>query len=195
MAEAKKLGEVYKFNKHKKNYGKATIVCDNGECILDSDIGIMGIELNFKGKAEITPTLPDDWILQGNNNKIIIFTLQNSPIQKTSLFTYTGSVEIRSVIISDKNANKLHCTITKYKPKWNQEQLGIDIDAQNWDDKKDSIKVGKVKKTTYNLPDYDLPKVDKKEIKKLKKQKRTQTSQRTYIRTTTSSGSSGSGGY
>jgi hypothetical protein len=49
-------------------------------------------------------------------------------------------------------------------------------------------KVGKVKKTTYNLPDYDLPKVDKQ----IKTKKR---SQRTYRRTTSSSGSSGSGGY
>ena len=193
MAEAKKLGEVYNFNKHKKNYGNATIVCDNGECILDSDTDIMGIELNFKGKAEITPTLPDGWILQGNNHKIIIFTLQNSPIQKTSLFTYTGSVEIRSVIISDKNANKLRCTITKYKPKWYHEKSNIDVDTENWDDKKSSIKVGEVKKTAYNLPDYNLPKVDKKQIKK--QQQRTQRSQRTYSTTTTSSGSGGSVGY
>ena len=54
---------------------KAFIMADNGICSLEADVGVMGIQLHFIGEAEITPELPEGWILQGNNNTILIFTL------------------------------------------------------------------------------------------------------------------------
>tara|TARA_R110002167_G_scaffold840_2_gene3610 strand:+ start:8565 stop:9125 length:561 start_codon:yes stop_codon:yes gene_type:complete len=186
MAEAKKLNEVYNFNK--KPVGEATVFCGDGICSLDTDQEIMGIELIFKGNAEITPELPKGWIMQSNANKMIMFTLQNVPIQKTQLFSYIGSVEITHIIIANKDAKKVVCNLTKIKPIWFAQSSALDIETNTWDDMKDKRKKGIVKTTSYNLPDYGLPKVDKT---KIKTKRRTSTS--SY---TTGGGSSGgSGGY
>ena len=77
-----KLSEINEKNKVKISEGNANIICNDGSCSIDSNIGIMGIEINYTGKAEITPQLPEGWFLQGSNSKIIIFTLQQIPIEK-----------------------------------------------------------------------------------------------------------------
>ena len=166
---------------------KAIIIADNGICSLEADVGVMGIQLKFKGTAQITPELPEEWILQGNNNTIIIFTLGANPIQNQTLFSYVGFVEIVGAIISNDKGERLSERITRNYSNWGSQSFDFSVDTSSWEDYKDTKRVGKVKKTTYNLPDYDLPKVDKQ----IKTKKR---SQRTYRRTT-SSGSSGSGGY
>ena len=148
---------------------KAIITIDNGICSLEADVGVMGIQLKFKGKAEITPELPEGWILQGNNNTIIIFTLQNNPIQNQTLFSYVGSVEIIGAIISNDKGERLSERITRNYSNWGSQSFDFSVDTSSWEDYKDTKRVGKVKKTTYNLPDYDLPKVDKKtKIKRTK---------------------------
>ena len=53
--------------------GEAKIYVENGACYIDTNENVMGIELGFNGKAQITPELPSNWILQGNNKKIIMF--------------------------------------------------------------------------------------------------------------------------
>ena len=171
---------------------KAIIMADNGICSLEADVGVMGIQLKFKGTAQITPELPEGWILQGNNNTIIIFTLQNNPIQNQTLFSYVGSMEIVGAIVSNDKGERLSERIKRNYANWGSQSFDFSVDTSSWEDYKDTKRVGKVKKTTYNLPDYDLPKVDK-QIKK--QQQRTERSQRTYSRTTSSSGSSSSGGY
>ena len=171
---------------------KAIIMADNGICSLEADVGVMGIQLKFKGIAQITPELPEGWILQGNNNTIVIFTLQANTIKNQTLFTYKGSIKIVKAIVSNNKGEQLSEQIKEVNSNWGSQSFDFSIDASSWEDHKDTKKVGKVKKTTYNLPDYDLPKVDK-QIKK--QQQRTERSQRTYSRTTSSSGSSGSGGY
>jgi hypothetical protein len=141
---------------------KAIITIDNGICSLEADVGVMGIELKFEGKAEITPQLPEGWILQGNNNTIIIFTLQTNPIQNQTLFSYVGSVEIIGAIISNDKGERLSERIKRNYSNWGSQEFDFSVDTSSWEDYKDTKRVGKVKKTTYNLPDYDLPKVEKK---------------------------------
>ena len=152
---------------------KAIIIADNGICSLEADVGVMGIQLKFKGNAEITPELPEGWILQGNNNTIIIFTLQNNPIQNQTLFSYVGSVEIVGAIISNDKGERLSERIKRNYANWGSQSFNLDKGTSSWEDYKDTKRVGKVKKTIYNLPDYDLPKVEKKT-----KIKRTQASSR-----------------
>ena len=154
MKALNKKDRIRKYNARLEE--KAIITIDNGICSLEADVGVMGIQLKFKGTAQITPELPEGWILQGNNNTIIIFTLGANPIQNQTLFSYVGSVEIIGAIISNDKGERLS-----------------DKGTSSWEDYKDTKKVGKVKKTIYNLPDYDLPKVEKKT-----KIKRTQASSR-----------------
>ena len=145
---------------------KAIIIADNGICSLEADVGVMGIQLEFKGKAEITPELPEGWILQGNNNTIIIFTLQTNPIQNQTLFSYVGSMEIVGAIVSNDKGERLSERIKRNYVNWGSQLFDFSVDTSSWEDYKDTKRVGKVKKTTYNLPDYNLPKVEKKKIKR-----------------------------
>ena len=164
-----KLSEINEKNKVKISEGNANIICNDGSCSIDSNIGIMGIEINYTGKAEITPELPEGWFLQGSNSKIIIFTLQQIPIEKTELFTYEGLVEIKSVIVADIEAKKVPTNIIKVKPKWENQDWSMNVEGVTWENFKDKSKKGIINKTIYNLPDYDLPKVDK--ITKEKREK------------------------
>ena len=144
--------------------------------------------------AEITPELPDGWILQGSINKIIIFTLGDTSLQKTKLFKYIGKIQILSVVLANENAEQVICKVRRYIPSWAKEDTNIDVDTQNWDNKKDLQRKGKVSKTKYNLPDYNLPKVDKKQLKEIRR--RTTTATPTYTTGGGSTGGSGgSGGY
>ena len=164
-----KLSEINEKNKVKISEGNANIICNDGSCSIDSNIGIMGIEINYTGKAEITPQLPEGWFLQGSNSKMLIFTLQQIPIEKTELFTYEGLVEIKSVIVADIEAKKVPTNIIKVKPKWENQDWSMNVEGVTWENFKDKSKKGIINKTKYNLPDYDLPKVEK--ITKEKREK------------------------
>ena len=194
MAKALRTSKFFNLKNLKPSDGFATIVCNDGDCSIDSNVEILGIEINFSGKAEITPTLPDNWIMQGNENKIIIFTIQGIPITKQSLFTYIGEVNINNVILSNKEAKKVSYTITDEKSNWIKEKTTFVKSKSTWESIKDTKKKGVAKKTKFNLPDYNLPKVDKKQLKQIRR--RATTTAPTY--TTgggSTSGSGGSGGY
>ena len=149
-----------------KRQEKAIIMADNGICSLEADVGVMGIQLHFIGEADITPELPEGWILQGNNNIIIMVTLTGNPIQNQTLFTYKGYIKIVKAIISNDKGEQLSERIKEVNSNWGSQSFDFSIDATSWEDYKDTKRVGKVNRTTYNLPDYDLPKVEKKKIKR-----------------------------
>tara|TARA_R100001594_G_scaffold114015_2_gene148871 strand:+ start:1615 stop:2148 length:534 start_codon:yes stop_codon:yes gene_type:complete len=166
MAIAKKISEVYNFTS-KVADGTATIICDKGECSISSDTDILGIEIYFSGKADITPELPEGWYLRGNKSKIIIFSMQNVPIKNSLLFKYNGIVNIKRVIVANSEAKQFRCRIRKDKSQWVRQDWSMSAEAGTWDDFKDITPNGKVKKTSYVIND-DLPEVEP--IKKTKKQ-------------------------
>ena len=73
-----KLSEINTLNKDIPDKGYATIICNNGLCSLDSNVDIAGIQIDFNGKVEITPTLPEAWIMQGNKSKFWLSMSANS---------------------------------------------------------------------------------------------------------------------
>ena len=152
---------------------KAIILVDNGVCSLQADVDVMGIQFELNGTAEITPQLPEGWILQGNAKRMIMITLQGNPIQNQALFNYKGNIEIIESIISNNKGERLSEVIKKNNVNWGEQEFDFSIDASNWENYKDTKRVGKVNRTAYNLPDYNLPKVEKKT-----KIKRTQASSR-----------------
>ena len=167
MKALNKKDRIRKYNPRLEE--KAIITIDNGICSLEADVGVMGIQLKFKGTAQITPELPKGWILQGNNNTIIIFTLGANPIQNQTLFSYVGSMEIVGAIVSNDKGERLSERIKRNYANWGSQSFDFSVDTSSWEDYKDTKRVGKVKKTTYNLPDYNLPKVEKKtKIKRTK---------------------------
>ena len=177
-------------NKHKLYDGYSKIICNGGECSIQSNVDILGIEIDFIGTADITPTLPDGWIMQGNKNKMLLIALQGLPVKNQKLFTYEGTFTIKKVIVANNEAKRIICNIEKVNQTWTEQNWYMDIEADNWDNFKSKVKKGKATTTKYNLPDYGLPKV--KPIKKTKIKTRRRTTTSTY----TGGGSSGgSGGY
>jgi hypothetical protein len=166
---------------------RAIIFIDNGICSLEADVDVMGIQLEFIGKVEITPDLPEGWILQGNNNTIIMFSLQGNPIQNQTLFSYKGNINIVKAIVSNNKGQRLSDKIKKSNPDWALQSFDFSIDTSKWEDYKDTKRVGKVNRTRYNLPNYDLPKVEKQ----IKTRSRTTTT----TKPTYKSGNGSSGGY
>ena len=148
---------------------------ENGFCYIETNCNVMGIELGFSGKAEITPELPEGWILQGNNKKIIMFTMQNSPIKSCKLFSYNGYIKILSAVVSNDKGERITEIIQENTFTWGTLSFDMSIDASDWKSHKDNKRFGKVKSTTYNLPDYNLPKVEKEKIKKRRRTTRTYT--------------------
>ena len=158
----KDLIKKVKFRKEEK----AIIIADNGVCSLQADVEVMGIQLEFNGTAEITPQLPEGWILQGNADRMIMITLQANPIQNQTLFNYKGNIDIVKAIISNDKGERLSEVIKRSNANWGSQEFDFSIDASNWEDYKDTKRVGKVNRTIYNLPDYNLPKIEKKKIKR-----------------------------
>jgi len=183
MAIAKKISEVYDFSS-KIVSGTASVICQKGECSISSDTDILGIEIHFTGKLNVKPTLPEGWYLRGNNNKIIIFTMQNVPIKNQTLFEYEGTITLNKAIVANTEGKQIKCIVNKDKSQWSNQEWSLDVETDTWDNFKDITPNGKVTKTSYIIDD-DLPEVDKTKIK-------------TRRRTTTSTSgvSSGStGGY
>ena len=144
-----------------------TFTCDDGECYVESASGVAGIEINFKGQARITPQLPEGWILQGNGSKLIIFNLENKTLQNHLLFTYEGFMQITSVIACNSKAERYNETFRKSPIGWGSSNWSMDVETNTWNNFKDKRRKGKVRVTSYNLPDYNLPEV--KPTKKTKK--------------------------
>ena len=53
-----------------KKEEKAIILINDGVCSIEAEVDVLGIELKFTSNAEITPELPEGWIMQGNTKKI-----------------------------------------------------------------------------------------------------------------------------
>ena len=189
MIELIKVSEIYN-PKIVRPSGNATISCEKGECSISSDTDIMGIELTFKGKATITPQLPEGWYLRGTKTKMLIFTLQNAPIRNHLLFTYVGDVKIDSIITSNSEANRIFTIIKKDKSSWGNQDWSLNSESGNWDNFKEIRTNGKVNKTSYVIDD-DLPEIKKTKIRKTVK---TSTPDQEDITTGYTGGSSG-GGY
>ena len=161
--------------KYKKKLSDgATILLDDGQCSIETSSEVAGIQLYFTGKAEITPELPKGWILQGNQKIILIFNMEGGTISNNILFTYKGYMKITNVIIVNKDNRTLSEKISIDNPNWTEQMFDYSIDTTTWEDYKSRSRKGKVTKTKYNLPDYNLPtvKLDKKNNKKIKEPRR-----------------------
>ena len=160
------------YNKTEPATGKSSIICNDGDCTIESNVDILGIEIDFVGIADITPTLPNGWIMQGNKNKMLLIGLQGLPIKNQKLFTYEGSFTIKKVIVANNEAKRIICNIEKVNPTWTEQNWSMDIEADQWDNFKSKVKKGKATTTKYNLPDYGLPEAQPTKKTKIKTQTR-----------------------
>ena len=160
------------YNKPEPATGKSSIICNDGDCTIESNVDILGIEIDFIGTADITPTLPDGWIMQGNKNKMLLIGLQGLPIKNQKLFTYEGSFTIKKVIVANNEARRIICNIENVNPVWTNQKWSMSAEANQWDNFKSKVKKGKATTTKYNLPDYGLPEAQPTKKTKIKTQTR-----------------------
>tara|TARA_R100000005_G_C4881333_1_gene132845 strand:- start:34 stop:543 length:510 start_codon:yes stop_codon:yes gene_type:complete len=160
------------YNKTEPATGKSSIICNDGDCTIESNVDILGIEIDFIGTADITPTLPDGWIMQGNKNKMLLIGLQGLPIKNQKLFTYEGSFTIKKVIVANNEARRIICNIENVNPVWTNQKWSMSAEANQWDNFKSKVKKGKATTTKYNLPDYGLPEAQPTKKTKIKTQTR-----------------------
>ena len=160
------------YNKTEPATGKSSIICNDGDCTIESNVDILGIEIDFTGTADITPTLPDGWIMQGNKNKMLLIGLQGSPIKNQKLFTYEGIINIKRVIVANKDAKQIKCNIKNVTPTWTNQHWDTSLEADQWDNFKSKVKKGRATTTKYNLPDYGLPEAQPTKKTKIKTQTR-----------------------
>lgn len=166
-----------------------TLTCNDGECYIDTPIGVSGIQIEFEGRVQITPTLPDDFIMQGNSSKMLIFTLGGRTLTSSLIFTYIGNIKILNFIACNNKGERLNEVFKKNELSWDTLEFENEKQDEVWDKIKSKNKKGIVTQTKYNLPDYRLPKVEKTKIEKT----RSRTTTSSY--TTDDSSSGGSGGY
>ena len=89
----------------------ATLYVGNGNVEIQGE-NIVGIEINYKGKLEIEKECGDDFHIEVNSSKILIFPLSTN-VTLNKLFCYKGVIEIKDIIVSDNNAIQVPCTIKK----------------------------------------------------------------------------------
>ena len=143
-----------------------TLTCNNGECYIDTPIGVSGIQINFQGKVDITPNLPNDFIMQGNTSKILIFTLGKNKLSSGLIFTYFGDIEVLEFIACDEKGQRLIEVFQNSEPSWSNLEFEHDKQDNLWNNIKNNRRNSIVNQTNYNLPDYGLPKVEKVQSKK-----------------------------
>ena len=96
----------------------SNIMCESGECHITSDKEIHGIEIDFVGKARITSSLPNGWMLRGGENKIVIISLNKSSITNAVLFKYIGNIILKNVLICNIDGSSSKSNIQKTSYKW-----------------------------------------------------------------------------
>ena len=132
----------------------------------------MGMEINFRGAAKITPKLPQGWYLRGNKRKMIIFAMQNVPIKNHLLFEYEGYVKIDSIIVANSEGKQIFCSINKNSANWISNVWDYSSEENTWGNFKDKVRKGAVNKTSYIIDD-DLPKSKQIKETKIRRTRRT----------------------
>ena len=73
---------------------------------INTDILYQGIEIRYKGELYINNKLPNDFIVQKGNNKIIIIRFSNNDEIIEELFEYNGNCNIYYAKMVDKDLNE-----------------------------------------------------------------------------------------
>ena len=83
----------------------------NGNCSITGE-NIIGVEINFKGTVSIDDKTPNNYALMQKKNKIIIFPYGEVE-NLSNLFDYQGEFKIISLIVADRNAERVSVSIQR----------------------------------------------------------------------------------
>lgn len=118
------------------NQSVCNLLISNGIANFESDIAVVGFEINVIGKATIESLLPDNWYLAYSRTKIIIVDLSGQGITNGNIFKVNGKIKIKNATIVDINTK----TISKINFnddnlfKWDKSsQSDYNINTITWD--------------------------------------------------------------
>lgn len=128
-----------------------TLYYGNGNCSLEGADNIKGVQIFYTGSIEIEDTSPNGYEIMANGRQIIIFSI-NSSLPLHDLFTYNGTLRIKSAIIADDNAEKVPVSIKKVMDYSELIQTNAEDMTTNSEDLKATYTHGtKVLKTSINV--------------------------------------------
>ncbi|NQU68542.1 MAG: T9SS type A sorting domain-containing protein [Candidatus Marinimicrobia bacterium] len=86
----------------------ATALANSGnEISVDIPDGISAMQIDFEGDFSITQSfLPAGWQFTKNDHRIILFSMDGSPLTQSKLFRYSGDVTIQSALAVDRTLNQ-----------------------------------------------------------------------------------------
>ena len=79
----------------------------NGSCTIEGSA--RGVSIRYRGAIEIEDKTSDSFVIAQQNNGIMIFPIGDGVLN--DLFDYTGEFKIISVMVADKNGEKVSTTI------------------------------------------------------------------------------------
>ena len=79
----------------------------NGSCTIEDSA--RGVSIRYRGAIEIEDKTSDSFVIAQQNNGIMIFPIGDGVLN--DLFDYTGEFKIISVMVADKNGEKVPTTI------------------------------------------------------------------------------------
>ena len=137
MIDGKLVSRKYKKRKEIKKYigCPISIIAENGVCSIESTIDVCGIELEILGSANITSTLPKNWIVRSNKSKFIMFNLDLTPIQNSRLFVYQGDIKIKNATFCDKDGIVIPYKIFKQPVIFGALDWTYNAQDENWNKK------------------------------------------------------------
>ena len=125
-------------NREKKYTGNLNIGKKNVS--IDTDINYQAIEIEYIGTINISSLLPNNYIVNNGNNKIIIVKMVKDDNILNDLFSYRGMAIITHCMIVDANLNKYNLYVNKSNLElWNTligEKSSADWDylTNHWED-------------------------------------------------------------
>ena len=130
-----------------------SISCKSGECYLETDTPLSGLQIKFRGRAIITSTLPENWVVRAKKKQIIIFNINGQEIGSTLLFSYEGNITLKSVIGCDKDSERISGEVQIDKQTWDN-PWNFNENTSKWNDLKQNTNTTNKKsiRTIANVP-------------------------------------------
>ena len=115
----KKNIDLSQIHEGKRYLSGGTVHLSNNYLAILSDGDIAAVELDVSGDVMFENQLDNDWVVVGNDNKILIYNL-NGKILPNIIFYYQGKFDVSSCLITDWFGNTAQPYVVR-------EKMGTDI--------------------------------------------------------------------
>jgi hypothetical protein len=90
---------------------RATLIQNQNLLSLSKIGSVAGIQIEYDGDFSFESLLPEGWIMEKSEVKILIISLDGSELSGEDLFNYSGKLDIKSCMVVDWSLNKIQADI------------------------------------------------------------------------------------